>query len=73
VPNPFFGIVPRSSSLGDPTITVAQLIKPYPMYTTVSQYRNNVGAPSPLRPRSPSAQVRGTPFAVLAIAIWIWR
>jgi TonB dependent receptor len=43
VPNPYFGIIPRSSSLGDPTITVAQLMKPYPMYTTVSQYRNNVG------------------------------
>lgn len=43
VPNPYFGIIPRSSSLGDPTITVAQLLKPYPMYTTVSLYRNNVG------------------------------
>ena len=43
VPNPFFGIIPRSSSLGDPTITVAQLLKPYPAYTTVSLYRNNVG------------------------------
>jgi hypothetical protein len=43
VPNPYFGIVPRSSSLGDPTITVAQLRKPYPQYTTVSLYRNNVG------------------------------
>jgi len=43
VPNPFFGIIPRSSSLGDPTITVAQLMKPYPQYTTVSRYRNNVG------------------------------
>jgi hypothetical protein len=43
VPNPYFGIVPRSSSLGDPTITVAQLLKPYPEYTTVSLYRNNVG------------------------------
>lgn len=43
VPNPFFGIVPRASSLGDPTITVAQLLKPYPAYTTVSLYRNNVG------------------------------
>ncbi len=43
VPNPFFGIVPRSSSLGDPTLTVAQLLKPYPQYTTVSLYRNNVG------------------------------
>jgi hypothetical protein len=43
VPNPYYGIIPRSSSLGDPTITVAQLMKPYPQYTTVSLYRNNVG------------------------------
>jgi hypothetical protein len=43
VPNPYFGIVPRSSSLGDPTIPVSQLLKPYPAYTTVSLYRNNVG------------------------------
>ena len=28
---------------GDPTIPVAQLLKPYPEYTTVSLYRNNVG------------------------------
>jgi hypothetical protein len=43
VPNPYFGVVPRSSSIGDPTITVAQLMKPYPEYTAVSFYRNNVG------------------------------
>ena len=43
VPNPYFGIIPRSSSLGDPTISRAQLLKPYPEYTTVSVYRNNVG------------------------------
>ena len=43
VENPYFGTIPRSSSLGDPTITVAQLLKPYPTYTTVSQYRSNVG------------------------------
>src|SRR5258706_11723619 len=43
VPNPFYGIVQPSSSLGDPTITRAQLLKPYPDYTTVSLYRNNVG------------------------------
>jgi Carboxypeptidase regulatory-like domain len=43
VPNPFFGTIPRSSSLGDPMITRAQLLKPYPQYTTVSLYRNNVG------------------------------
>jgi hypothetical protein len=43
VANPYFGIIPRSSSLGDPTIPISQLIKPYPAYTTVSLYRNNVG------------------------------
>ena len=43
VPNPFFGTIPRSSSLGEPTITRAQLLKPFPQFTTVSFYRNNVG------------------------------
>ncbi|HEY2905485.1 MAG TPA: TonB-dependent receptor [Vicinamibacterales bacterium] len=43
VPNPYFGLIPRSSSLGDPTISVAQLLKPFPEYTTVSLYRDNVG------------------------------
>jgi hypothetical protein len=43
VPNPFFGLIPRSSSLADPTVPLAQLLKPYPEYTTVSLYRNNVG------------------------------
>jgi Carboxypeptidase regulatory-like domain len=43
VPNPYFGVIPRSSSLGDPTTPLAQLLKPYPQYTTVSLYRNNVG------------------------------
>ena len=43
VANPYFGIIPRSSSLGNPAIPVAQLLKPFPEYTTVSFYRNNVG------------------------------
>ncbi len=43
VPNPYFGIIPRSSSLGDPTISQAQLLKPYPRFTAVSFFRNNVG------------------------------
>jgi Carboxypeptidase regulatory-like domain/TonB dependent receptor len=43
VANPYFGVLPRSSSLGDATIPVAQLLKPFPAYTTVSLYRNNVG------------------------------
>jgi hypothetical protein len=43
VPNPFFGQIPRSSSLGDPTIPVGQLLKPFPRFTNVTFYRNNVG------------------------------
>ncbi len=43
VPNPYFGQIPRSSSIGDPTIPRAQLLRPYPRFTSVSLYRNNVG------------------------------
>lgn len=43
VPNPYFGQIPRSSSLGDPTIPLAQLLRPFPQFTTVSLYRHNVG------------------------------
>jgi hypothetical protein len=44
VPNPFFGQIPRSSSLGGPTITRAQLLMPFPEFTQVALYRNNVGS-----------------------------
>jgi Carboxypeptidase regulatory-like domain len=44
VPNPFFGEIPRSSSLGDPTIAAGQLLKPFPEFLTVAPYRNNVGS-----------------------------
>ena len=43
VPNPFYGQIPISSSIGDPTIPQAQLLKPYPQFTAVSLFRNNVG------------------------------
>ena len=44
VPNPYFGqIPPSSSSLGGPTIARQQLLRPYPRFTTVAFYRNNVG------------------------------
>ena len=43
VTNPFFGQIPRSSSIGDPTVPRAQLLRPFPRFTTVSLYRNNVG------------------------------
>jgi hypothetical protein len=42
-PNPFFGQIPRSSSIGDPMIPRAQLLRPFPRFTAVSLYRNNVG------------------------------
>src|SRR5207244_7346434 len=37
VPNPFFGQVPRNSSLGGKTITRAQLLKPFPEFTQRSE------------------------------------
>ncbi len=43
VANPYYGIIPRQSSLGNSTISTAQLLKPYPRFTTVSYLRNNVG------------------------------
>lgn len=43
VPNPMFGEIPASSSIGGPTITQQQLLRPYPRFTTVALYRNNVG------------------------------
>ena len=44
VANPFFGQIPRSSSLGDPKIAAGQLLKPFPEFLTVAPYRNNVGS-----------------------------
>src|SRR5262249_60157910 len=43
VPHPTLGHAPPSLSLGDPPIPIAQPLKPFPQYTTVSLYRNNVG------------------------------
>lgn len=43
VTNPYFGQISRASSLGDPTVPRAQLLRPFPRFTTVSLYRNNVG------------------------------
>ena len=59
LPNPFEGEVPPSSSLGGPTISRAQLLKPFPRFTTVSAYRDNVG-----RSRYDGVQLRlDRPFA----------
>ncbi len=43
IPNPYFGELPSSSSIGGKTITVAQSIKPYPRFLNVASYRKNTG------------------------------
>ncbi|NUN00191.1 MAG: TonB-dependent receptor [Bryobacteraceae bacterium] len=43
VSNPFFGEIPIESSLGRRTIARQQLLRPFPRFTTVTLYRNNVG------------------------------
>jgi Carboxypeptidase regulatory-like domain/TonB dependent receptor len=43
VPNPYYGQIPPSSSIGGKTITQAQLLKPYPRFLNVATYRHNSG------------------------------
>jgi hypothetical protein len=43
IPNPFYGQLPASSSIGSKTITYAQSIKPYPRFLNVAAYRKNTG------------------------------
>ncbi len=43
VPNPVYGEIPASSAIGGPTIAQQQLLRPYPRFTTVTLYRNNIG------------------------------
>jgi hypothetical protein len=43
VPNPYFGSIPTSSSLGGATIAQQQLLRPFPRFTTVALFRDNVG------------------------------
>jgi hypothetical protein len=43
VPNPYFGQLPSSSSIGGKTITEAQLLKPYPRFLNIATYRSNSG------------------------------
>jgi hypothetical protein len=43
VPNPYFGQIPASSSLGAATIARQQLLRPYPRFTNVALFRDNVG------------------------------
>ena len=44
VANPFYGVVPVSSTLGRKTISAAQLLKPHPRFQNVAAYRNNTGS-----------------------------
>ncbi len=43
VANPYFGMIPASSSPGAATIAQQQLLRPYPKFTTVALFRDNVG------------------------------
>ncbi len=43
VSNPYFGQIPANTSLGTATIARGQLLRPYPRFTTVTLYRNNIG------------------------------
>ncbi|HEY6390047.1 MAG TPA: carboxypeptidase regulatory-like domain-containing protein [Bryobacteraceae bacterium] len=43
VPNPFLGQLPASSSIGGPTVARQQLLRPFPRFTTVTLFRNNIG------------------------------
>src|SRR6185369_3464838 len=43
VSNPYFGQIPASSSLGGATIAQQLLLRPYPRFTNVVLFRDNVG------------------------------
>jgi hypothetical protein len=43
VPNPYYGEIPASSSLGGRTIPLQQLLRPFPRFTSISLFRNNIG------------------------------
>lgn len=43
VPNPYLGQIPFSSSLGGTTLAQQQLLRPYPKFTTIALFRDNVG------------------------------
>jgi hypothetical protein len=43
VANPYFGQIPSSSSLGGAAIARQQLLRPFPRFTTVALFRDNVG------------------------------
>jgi len=42
VPNPYFGQIPASSSLGQPAIAQQQLLRAFPRFTNIALFRDNV-------------------------------
>ena len=42
VPNPYYGQIPGSSSLGQPTVAQQQLLRAFPRFTNVALFRDNV-------------------------------
>ena len=42
VPNPFFGVI-TSGGLSAPTVARSQLLRPFPQYTGITQFRDAVG------------------------------
>lgn len=42
VPNPYYGQIPTSSSLGQPTVAQQQLLRAFPRFTNVALFRDNV-------------------------------
>jgi hypothetical protein len=43
VPNPYYGQIPATSPIGGSLVAEQQLLRPYPRFTSVTLYRNNVG------------------------------
>jgi hypothetical protein len=43
VANPYFGQIPASSAIGGATVARQQLLRPFPRFTTVALFRDNVG------------------------------
>jgi hypothetical protein len=44
VPNPFLGQIPANTSLGQATVSVGQLLRPYPQFTGVTAVRSTSGS-----------------------------
>jgi len=49
VTNPYYGQIPTSSSLGQPTIAQQQLLRAFPRFTNVALFRDNVADPNTKR------------------------